>query len=75
VKPVTRLLTRAFEAAGKLPRSAQDQLARELIEEIEWESRWDETLGRSQDKLNVLADKAAEEHRAGETRERGFDEL
>jgi hypothetical protein len=72
---VTQLLTQAFEKASQLPDGLQDQLAREVLEEIEAEGRWDQTLADSQDKLDRLAEKALEEYRAGKTKEMGFDEL
>jgi hypothetical protein len=72
---MTRLLKQAFEKASALPEPLQDQLARELIEEIEGESRWDEALAGSQEALDRLADKAAAQRQAGKTREMGCDEL
>ena len=72
---MTKLLTQAFEKASGLPDDLQDQLAIEVIEEIEWESRWDQTLAHSQDKLERMAEKAAKEYRSGKTKEMGFDEL
>ena len=72
---MTKLLAEAFQKASRLPKSVQDQLAQELLEEIEWESRWDETLAKSQDKLDRMADKALQEYKAGKTKEMGFDEL
>ena len=44
---MTKLLAQAFDRAAELPEDLQDQLARELLEEIEWESRWDATLADS----------------------------
>jgi hypothetical protein len=72
---MTDLLSQAFERASKLPDDIQDQIALDLLEEIEWESRWDQTLADSQDKLERMAEKAAEEYRAGKTKKMGFDEL
>lgn len=72
---MTELLAQAFEKASRLPQDLQDQLARELLEEIEWESSWDRTLANSQEKLERLADKAEHEYRAGKVRESGFDDL
>ena len=46
-----------------------------ILEEIEWESRWDKTLAESQDKLDQLAQKALDEYQSGKTKEMGFDEL
>jgi hypothetical protein len=72
---MTKLLAQAFEKASGLPDDVQDQLAKEMLEEIEWESRWDRTLANSQEKLERLAERAAREYRAGKTKEMGFDEL
>jgi len=72
---MTKLLTEAFQKASCLPESLQDDIASQLLDEMEWESRWDETLSKSQDKVDQLADKALREYRAGRTREMGFDEI
>jgi hypothetical protein len=75
---MTQLLTEAFQQASQLPESLQDQVAqeiREVLEEVESEGRWDETLAASQDQLDRLGQKALEEYRAGRTKEMGFDEL
>ena len=72
---MTKLLAEAFDRASKLSERLQDDIARELLEEIEWETRWDEMLAGSQDKLERLADKALQDYRAGKTKEMGFDEL
>jgi len=72
---MTKLLVEAFNRASRLPEGIQDELAKEVLEEIEWEARWDQTLAASQDKLDQLAEKAMKEYRAGKTKEMGFDEL
>ena len=72
---MTKLLTEAFEKASSLSEDVQDLLAQELLEELDWEARWDETLAATQDKLDRLADKAAKAYHQGKTRQRGFDEL
>jgi hypothetical protein len=72
---MTKLLSQLFEKAAGLPEDLQDQLAQEMLEEIEGEFRWDQTLANSQDKLEKLAEKAAQDFRAGRTKEMGFDEL
>lgn len=72
---MTQLLAKAFEEASKLPERLQDEIAETLLEDLEGEERWDETLANSQDLLEQLAEKALEEHRAGRTRKMGFDEL
>ena len=72
---MTKLLTEAFEEASRLPEGLQDQLARDLLDELAWESRWEKTLAESRSKVDQLAEKALAEHKAGRTKEAGFDEL
>ena len=72
---MTTLLQEAFDKASKLPPGTQDLLAREIIEEIEGEARWDETLTHSQPLLEKMAQRALENQRDGKTRQAGFDEL
>ena len=72
---MTNLLAQAFQKASQLPENLQDELASALLEELEWEGRWDKTLAQSQDKLDQLAQKALDEYRFGKTKEMGFDEL
>ena len=72
---MTKLLAQVFEKASGLPDELQDQLAQEMLEEIEWESHWDQTLANSQEKLEQLAESAAQEYHAGKTKEIECDEL
>ena len=72
---MTKLLAEAFHKASSLSDELQDQLARELLDELDGETRWNQTLAASQDTLDRLADKAEKEYRAGKTKEMGFDEL
>jgi hypothetical protein len=72
---MTALLQEAFEKASNLPDDVQESIARELLREIESESRWDETLANSQSVLDQLTAKAMREYREGRTEEKGFDEL
>jgi hypothetical protein len=65
---MTKLLEKAFRAASKLPRREQDALASLLLESIESERRWDELFAGSARQLEVLAEEALAEHRAGRTR-------
>ena len=65
---VTDLLTSALEEVQKLPEESRDALAEQLIEDIEADIRWDETLAKSPDMLAALAEKAREEYRAGRTK-------
>ena len=55
---MTGLLKKAFERASELPEVLQDDVAAELLEDIEGELRWDDTLRRSPDLLEKLADQA-----------------
>ena len=72
---MTKLLAQAFEKASQLPENLQDELARELMEELAWEARWEQTLSDSATTLDEMAEKALKEHRTGQTKEAGFDEL
>lgn len=72
---MTTILSKAFEKAAKLPDEIQEQVAEMLIEYIDFELKWDETLENSQDQLAKLADKALEDYQAGRTKKMGFDEL
>ena len=72
---MTKLLKKAFEQASQLPDSLQDEVALQLLEEVEGELHWDATLAGSQDQLAKMADKALEDFKAGRTRKMGFDEL
>ena len=72
---MTALLQEAFQKASGLPEDVQELLAKELLDEIEWETRWDETLANSQPLLDQLTAKAMREYKEGKTEEKGFDEL
>jgi hypothetical protein len=64
---MTELLRKAFERASRLPPREQDALASVLLEEIDGEQQWDETLAETQEELAGLADAALADHRAGKT--------
>ncbi len=72
---MTRSLENAFAKAAALPEPAQEQLAEQLLEDIEGELQWDRTLAESQDLLESLADKARQARQQGRTIAKGFDEL
>lgn len=61
--------------ATTLPEEVQNDIAKQLMEDIEGEFQWDNTLARSQDQLAKLANQALEEFKAGRTKKMGFDEL
>ena len=64
---MTELLNKAIEAAQKLSPDEQDALARELLERLTGDARWDALFAdsRSEDLLNRLADEADAEIAAG----------
>jgi hypothetical protein len=72
---MTAALERAFTKASRLPKAAQKQLAEQLLEDIDGELRWDQTLADSQSLLERMAAKAREAKRHGKTIRKGFDEL
>jgi hypothetical protein len=72
---MTALLQEAFDKASVLPADVQELVAKELIEEIEWETRWDRTLADSQPLLDQLTERAMRDYREGKTEEKGFDDL
>ena len=72
---MTTLLKEAIDKVKTLPEPLQDQIAQELLEEVEWESKWDKTFSNSQDVLDRLAQKALDEFESGKTREMGFGDL
>ena len=72
---MTAQLKKAFAKAALLPKELQEELARQLLEDIEGELKWEETLAKSQPLLNKMAAEARREKRAGKTVPKGFDEL
>ncbi|HTW94019.1 MAG TPA: hypothetical protein VMD30_04435 [Tepidisphaeraceae bacterium] len=72
---MTRILQRAIDKAEQLPADAQRQLAKQLLDEIEGELKWEESLAKSQDALEKLAKKALAAKRKGNVVRKGFDEL
>ncbi len=72
---MTVLLKKAFRKAGNLPEYLQDELAKELLDELTWEKRWSESLSISEPKLNSLAEKALKDFAEGKTEEKDLDQL
>lgn len=69
------LLDHAVAEARKLSDAEQDAIAAIILEEIEDDRRWEESLARSPEKLAALATRAEEQVQAGRCRKAGFDEL
>lgn len=73
---MTNLLTEAFKKSQSLPDYLQDELAAQLIEDIENELQWQQQLSQPQNSLlDKLALQALNESRQGKTQVMGFDEL
>lgn len=73
---MTHLLTEAFRKAQDLPDYLQNELAEQLIEDIENEIQWQQTLSHPQgSKLEELASQALHNSEEGKTKVMGFDEL
>jgi GAF domain-containing protein len=64
---MTNLLEQAIARVNTLSSIEQDSIAALIIEELEEDSRWDESFSRSPDLLAQLAAEAMKEHRAGKT--------
>ena len=69
------LLEHAVAEARKLPDADQEAIAALILQEIEEDRKWEESFARSPEKLRALAERAAEQVRAGRFRAAGFDEL
>jgi len=69
------LLQEVFNRVSILSEPVQEMLARELLQEIEWEEKWDVTLSNSQSELDKLTINAMKKYKEGKTIEKGFDEL
>ncbi len=73
---MTNLLEEAFNKARSLPEYLQDELAQQLIEDIESELQWQKTLSQPQSSfLDELAWKSFNNSSEGTTIVIGFDEL
>ena len=74
---MTKLLEQAFKKAPKLSNDLQDELAQQLLEDIENELKWQEILSDSDVNLDIIeemAQMALVEDREGKTEEKGFGE-
>lgn len=72
---MTSLVEKAFDEIQKLPRDLQDELARQLLEDIESELKWQETLSNPDLDLGILEKMAREaliEDEEGKTEDKGF---
>ena len=74
IRGMTSLMSQVVQHLESLPDSQQDVVASLLLEELQAESRWDDTLDGSQALLGSLAQQALADHAAGLTSPGGFDE-
>jgi len=72
---MTKLLEKAFAQASRLSEEEQDQLAQQILGEIESEQRWDQLFGETQDGLAQLATDTLRKHRQGKTTRFDTDQL
>ena len=72
---MTILLAGLIKKIDAFPEEIPDEIAKQILEDIENELRWQETLAQPQGKLEQLAEKALEDPKAGRTKKMGFDEL
>ncbi|MGB7414216.1 MAG: hypothetical protein WA902_08410 [Thermosynechococcaceae cyanobacterium] len=73
---MNNLLTEAFRKAQSLPDYLQDELAEQLLEDVDNEIKWQQALSQPQGiKLEEMAAKALSDSKHGRTTEKGFDEL
>jgi hypothetical protein len=73
---MTHLLAEAFRKAQDLPEPLQDELAEQLIEDVESELKWQQALAEPQPaRLDELAVQALKDAVDGKTHKMGFDEL
>jgi hypothetical protein len=68
-------LKNKFARASRLPKAAQKQLAEQMLEDIEGEMRWDQTLSESQPLLERMTAKARAAKQQRKTVRKGVDKL
>jgi len=74
---MTTLLEQAFKEAKKLPSEIQAEIAQQLLEDIQNELKWQETLSNPNINLDILqqmAQIALTEDEQGKTEAKGFGE-
>lgn len=74
---ISKLLSHVIQQAQSLPIAIQDELAEQFLEDIENETKWQETLSKPQESLVLeeMARKVLENYQAGRTKVIDFDEL
>jgi hypothetical protein len=74
---MTSLMEKAFKEIQKLPSYLQDELAQQLLEDVQNELKWQESLSNPDTALGILqkmAEQALIEDQEGKTENKGFGE-
>ncbi|MGK7875099.1 MAG: hypothetical protein AB4426_17915 [Xenococcaceae cyanobacterium] len=74
---MTTLLEQALKEAQKLPSELQDEIAQQLLEDIQNELKWQETISNPDVNIDVLqqmAQVSLQEDEEGKTEDKGFGE-
>lgn len=74
---MTKLLEKAFQEAQRLSSDIQDEIAQQLLFDIENEIKWQETLSDPNINLDAIlemAEMAIIEDKEGKTEDKGFGE-
>jgi hypothetical protein len=72
---MTIQLTQALKEAEKLSPELQNEIAEQLLDDIQSELQWQKTLSQPQPALDMLAQKALDDSVNGKTHKAGFDEV
>ena len=72
---MTTLLETAFEKVSALPEMEQNIYAKNLLDEIESEKKWDSAFSESEDLLGQMADSALEDFKNNDTKSLNQDQL
>ena len=72
---MTELIAKLLERISELPPNLQEEIAKQLIEEIDQEIKWQNSLENPDTVLDKLGERALEDSEKGKTKESGFDEL
>ena len=65
---MTGLLEKALKRVQSLPAEEQDAIASQILETLDDEAAWEQTVGANRDSFRSLAEEAVKEYRRGETR-------
>jgi hypothetical protein len=68
------LMTKLLERISELPPDLQEEIAKQLIDEVDQEIKWQSSLENPDVVLDRLGEKALKESKEGKTRKSGFDE-